>query len=71
VPLEMRAKALILWYTLFLDPLPGPITLMSKVHCTWLKALDDSTHAGNLKASEEYLKIVSGHRYIEITSPRT
>jgi len=28
----MWAKALILWYTLFVDPHPGPITLTSEVH---------------------------------------
>jgi len=30
--LVLRAKALILWYTLFVDPLPGPITLTSEIH---------------------------------------
>ena len=58
-----RAKALILWYTLFVDPLPGLITLTSEVHGTWLKALEYITDGGNMEASEENIKIVSGHRY--------
>ena len=62
-----RAKALILWYTLVVDPRPGAITLMSEVHGTWLKALDYIADAGNMKASEENKKIVSGHRYTGMT----
>jgi len=58
-----RAKALILWYTLFVDPLPGPITLTSEVHGAWPKALDYIADAGNMEASEENIKIVCGHRY--------
>ena len=59
----MRAKALILWYILFVDPVPGPITLTSEVHGAWLKALDYIADTGNMEASEENIKIVSGHRY--------
>jgi len=62
-----RAKALILLYTLFLDPLPGPIALTSEVHGAWLKALDHIADAGNVEASEENIKIVSGHRYTGMT----
>ena len=54
-----RAKALILWYTLFVDPLPGPVTLKSQVHRAWLEALDHISDAGNIEASEESIKIVS------------
>jgi len=61
------AKALILWYTLFVDPLPGPITLTSEVHGAWLKTLDYIADAGNIEASEENIKIVSGHRYTGMT----
>jgi len=57
-----RAKALIIWYTLFVDPLPGPITLTSEIHGAWLKALDYIADAGNMQASKEHIKIVSGHR---------
>ena len=62
-----RAKALILLYTLFVDPLPGPITLTSEVHGTWLKAVDYIADAGNMSVSEENIKIVSGHKYKGIT----
>jgi len=61
------AKALNLWYTLFVDPLRGPITLTSEVHGAWHKALDYIADAGNMKASEENIKIVSGHRYTGMT----
>ena len=46
----MRAIALILWYTLFVDPLTGPITLTSEVHSAWLKALDYIADAGNMES---------------------
>jgi len=62
-----QAKALILWYTLFVDPLSAPITLTSEVHSAWLKALDYIADAGNMEASEENIKIVSGHRYTGMT----
>ena len=64
-----RAKALILWYTLFVDPLPGPVTLTSQVHRAWLEALDHISDAGDMEASEESIKIVSGHRYTGMTLP--
>jgi len=56
----MRAKTLILHYTLFVNPLPAPATLMSEVHLSLLKALDDISDAGNIEASEVRIKIVSG-----------
>jgi len=43
-----QAKALILWYTLFVTPLRSPITLMSEVHSAWLKALDIVADRGNM-----------------------
>jgi len=55
-----RAKILILRYTLFVNPLPAPASLMSEVHRCWLKALDDISDAGNIEASEAGIKIVSG-----------
>jgi len=64
-----RAKALILWYTLFVDPLPGPITLTSEVQGAWLRALDYIADAGHMEASEENIKTVSGHRYAGMTPP--
>jgi len=62
-PVETRAKALILWYTLFVDPLPGAITLKSEVGSAWLEALDYIPDAGNMEASEANIKIGCGHRY--------
>ena len=64
-----RAKALILWYTLFVDPLPGPVTLTSQVHPAWLEALDHISDAEDMEASEENIKIVSGQRYTGMTLP--
>jgi len=64
-----RAKALILWYTLFVDPVPGPITFTSEVHGAWLKAVDYIADAGNLKASVETIKILSGQRYTGMMTP--
>ena len=56
----MRAKAPILWYILFIDSLPGPATLTSQVYRAWLQALNHISDAGNMEASEENIKIVSG-----------
>ena len=60
-----RAKARILWYTMFVNPLPGPVTLTSQVHREWLEALNHISDAENMEASEENIKIVSGRRYKE------
>ena len=65
-----RAKALILWYTLFVDPLSGPVTLTSQVHRAWLEALDHIFDTGDMEASEESIKIVIGHRYTGMMLPR-
>jgi len=59
----MRAQALILCYTLFVDPHPGPITLTSEVHGPGVKVQDHIADAGNMEASEENINIVSGDRY--------
>ena len=58
----IRVKAFILSYTLFVNQLPGPVTLMSQVHRAWLQALDHISNAGNMEPSEENIKIVSGRR---------
>jgi len=63
-----RTKALILLYTRFVEPLPGPITLTSEVHSAWLNALDYIADAEYMEASEENIKIVSGHRYRGMTA---
>ena len=67
--LVTRVKALILSYILFVDLLPGPITLTSNVHGACLKTLNYIADAGNMKASEDNIKIVSRHRYTGMTPP--
>jgi len=54
------AKTLILWYTVFVNPLPAPTVLMSEVHSVWLKAREDISDAGNIEPSVASIKIVSG-----------
>jgi len=54
-----RAKTLILWYTLFVNPVLATATLMSEVHRSWIKARDDISKAGNIEASDASLKLVS------------
>ena len=56
----MRAKTVILWYTLFVNPLPAPAVLMSEVQRVWLKALEDISNAGNIEPSVASIIIVSG-----------
>jgi len=56
----VHAKTLILWYTLFVNPLPAATVLMSEVHRVWLKALEDISDAGNIEPSVASIKIVSG-----------
>jgi len=57
----VRAKTVILWYTLFRNPLPAPAILMSEVHRVWLKALENISNAGNIEPSVASIKIASGH----------
>lgn len=59
-----RAKGLILLYTLFDEPLPGPVALTTQVHRVWLQALNQISDAGNIEASEESVKVVSRHQPI-------
>ena len=56
----VRAKTLILWYTLFVNPLPAPAVLMSEVQHVWLKAHEDISDAGNIVPSVVSINIVSG-----------
>ena len=58
-----RAKTLILQYTLFVNPIPAPATLMAEVDRSWLKALDDISEAGNIEALDAILKLVSRRSY--------
>jgi len=59
-----QAKGLILLYTLFDEPLPGPVALTTQVHNVWLQALNHISDAGNIEASEESVKLVSRHQPI-------
>ena len=54
-----RAKPLILWYILFVNPLPAPAILMSEVHRVWLKALEYISDAGNIEPLVASIKIIS------------
>ena len=55
------AKVLILWYTLFVDTLPGVVTLTLEVHYIWLQVVKEISDAGQTEPSEESIKVVSGH----------
>jgi len=59
-----RAKGLILLYTIFDKPLPGPVALNTQVHHVWVEALNHISDAGNIEASEESVKLVSTHQPI-------
>jgi len=59
-----QVKGLILLYTLFDEPLPGPVALTIQVHRVWLQALNQISDAGNIEASEESVKAVSRHQPI-------
>ncbi|PUU72521.1 hypothetical protein B9Z19DRAFT_1137381, partial [Tuber borchii] len=64
------AKYLMLQYTLFVDPLPDPVTLTSAVHGVWSRAQDEIADAGNIEASEkslDLLKYSAVRRQFEIT----
>ena len=50
---------LMLRCTLFDDPLPNAVTLISQVYILWGKALDEISDAGNIEPSEESVKQVS------------
>ena len=56
----MRAKTLILLYTLFVNLLLAPAELMSEDYCVWQKAREDISDAGNIELSVASIKIVSG-----------
>jgi len=53
------AKDLMLQYTLYLDPLPNPVTLTSEVHSVWSRAQDEIVDAGNIEPSSKTIDIVS------------
>jgi len=57
----VRAKTLILWYTLFVNPLPAPAVLRSEAPSVYLKAIEDISDPGNIEPSLASIKIVSGH----------
>ena len=53
------AKDLMLQYTLYVNPLPNPIALMSEVHSVWCRAQDEIADAGNIEPSSKCIVIVS------------
>jgi len=53
------AKDLMLQYTLYLNPLPNLVALMSEVHSVWSSAQDDIAYAGNIELSSNSIDIVS------------
>jgi len=55
------AKDLMLQYTLYVNPLPNPVALMSEVHSIWSRAQDEIADAGNIEPSSKSIDIVS-HR---------
>jgi len=59
-----RAMGLILLYTLFDEPLPGPDALTTLVHRVWLQVLNHISDAGNIEASEQSVKLVGRHHPI-------
>jgi len=63
----LPAKTLILWYTLFVNPLTAPTVLISEVHRVWLKGLEDISDAGNIERLVATIKIVSGREYSNLT----
>jgi len=58
------ATGLILLYTLFDEPLLGPVALTTQVHGVWLEALNQISDPGNIEASEVSVKLVSRHQPI-------
>jgi len=58
------AKRLILLYTLFDQPLLGPVALTIEVRRVWLQGLNHISDTGNVEASEESVKLASRHQPI-------
>jgi len=54
------AKDLIVQYTLYVNPLPNPLGLISKVHCVLSGAQDEIVDAGNIEQPLKSIHIVSG-----------
>ena len=52
------AKNLMLQYTLYINPLPNPVALMSEVHSVWSRAQDQIADAGNIEPSWKSIDIV-------------
>jgi len=48
-----------LQYTLYINPLPNPVALTSKVHRVWSRVQDDIADGGNIKPSSPSIDIVS------------
>ena len=48
-----------LQYSLFVHPLPDPVTLTSAVHSAWSRAQDEIADDKDIEASEQSLDLVS------------
>ena len=53
------AKDLRLPYTLYVNPLPNPVALISEVHSVWSRTQHSIAHAGNIEPSSKSIDIVS------------
>jgi len=53
------AKDLLLQYTLYVNPLPNPVALMTEVYSVWSPAQDEIADAGNIEPSSKSIDIVS------------
>ena len=55
----MRATGFILLYTLYDEPLPQLVALMTVVYRVWLQVLNHISDRWNIEAPEESVKLVS------------
>jgi len=53
------AKDVMLQYTLYVNPLPNPVALMTEVHSVWSPAQDEVADAGNIEPSTKSIDIVN------------
>jgi len=53
------AKDVMLQYTLYVNPLPNPVALMTEVHSVWSLAQDEVADAGNIEPSSKSIDIVN------------
>ena len=56
-------KALMTWYTLFEDPLPNAVVLISEVHTIWDEAVARVADSEYIAPTDGCLKVVSGLKW--------